>query len=104
MLYEDSDGNGTPEENGNWTKALSEVIKHNKSDANLLVHVHHRFGYAQSSVMKVGFARINVMFGPSVPWAHQKKYCILTHPNKGTEISLLVMLVNKFMVKWQSHF
>jgi len=52
LLYEDSDGNGTPEENGNWTKALSEVIKHNKSDAHLLVHVHHRFGYAQSSVMK----------------------------------------------------
>ena len=60
LVYEDNEGNGLPEHIGGWAKAISDIIKRNDSDANLLVHIHERFGFCQSSVMQVGDANLLV--------------------------------------------
>ena len=60
LVYEDNEGNGLPEHVGGWAKAISDIINRNESGANLLVHIHERFGFCQSSVMQVSDANFLV--------------------------------------------
>ena len=60
LVYEDNEGNGLPEHIGVWAKSISDIIKRNESDAHLLVHIHERFGFCQSSVMQVTDANLLV--------------------------------------------
>ena len=53
IVYEDNEGNGFPEMIGGWAKAISDIMKRNESESHLLVHIHERFGFCQSSVLQV---------------------------------------------------
>ena len=53
LMFEEPGGGVLPEEVGNWARAIRKVMDANKWKAHLLVHVHEKFGFADSTALHV---------------------------------------------------
>ena len=53
VMFEEPGGGVLPEEVGNWTWSIRKVMDANKWRAHILVHVHEKFGFAESTALHV---------------------------------------------------
>ena len=56
LLFEEARGTCLPEECGNWAKFIRRIMDAHDWKGKLLVHVHEKYGYADSAQLKVGYA------------------------------------------------
>ena len=53
VMFEEPGGGVLPQEVGNWTWSIRKVMDANKWRAHILVHVHEKFGFAESTALHV---------------------------------------------------
>ena len=53
LMFDEPGGGVLPEEVGNWARSIRKVMDANKWNAHLLVHVHEKFGFADSTALHV---------------------------------------------------
>ena len=53
LMFEEPGGGVLLEEVGNWARSIRKVMDANKWNAHLLVHVHEKFGFADSTALHV---------------------------------------------------
>ena len=53
VAFEDPDGKNPPEVIGGWTRSIRQIMDKNRCKAHLLVHVHERYGFCDSTVLQV---------------------------------------------------
>ena len=53
LMFEEPGGGVLPEEVGNWARFIRKVMNRNKWKGHLLVHVHEKFGFADSTALHV---------------------------------------------------
>ncbi|XP_071792114.1 uncharacterized protein [Asterias amurensis] len=63
LMFEEPRGSSLPEECGNWSHYIRKVMDANNWKANLLVHVHEKFGYCDATALEV------LMNGANGIWA-----------------------------------
>jgi len=52
VAFEDPDGKNPPEVIGGWTRSIRQIMDKNRCKAHLLVHVHERYGFCDSTVLQ----------------------------------------------------
>ena len=52
-MFEEPGGGVLPEECGNWALYIRKAMEMNKWNGHLLVHVHEKFGFADSTALHV---------------------------------------------------
>ena len=53
LMFEESGGGVLPEECGKWARYIRKIMDMNKWKGHLLVHVHEKFGFADSATLHV---------------------------------------------------
>ena len=94
IMYEEPTGNYLPEEMGEWTKSVREVMDKYQWKAHLLVHVHKKWGHAETVQLKC------LMKGADGIWASVcEEGAAMGHACSTVTLMNLVRMGNKEVLK-----
>ncbi|XP_022111955.1 uncharacterized protein LOC110991097 [Acanthaster planci] len=94
LLFEEAKGTCMPEECGSWAKYIRKIMDAHNWDGKLLVHIHEKYGYADTSQLE------SLMYGADGTWG---SICIdgAAMGNASTCVTMmnLIRLGNKKILK-----